>query len=811
MSDRRPDWKRISAEFDRAEPDNIERYLLDQGVDPAVVPDSVGHSAAELLQVALGGEDEAPELSRYRIRERLETGGQSEIYLAERSDGVYHRTVVIKFIADRYGQELLRRQFLEEMQLLADLNHPGIVQILDGGLTENDQPWLVLDHIDGRHLDAWCSEGHLGPRDVVPLFLDLCDALDHVHRRGVVHMDLKPTNVLIKQINGTAFPVVIDFGIALRSASLKPGTKRPPFGTPGFAAPEQLAGRPVDQRADIWSMGMMLAQVLTRGRCDNIGLLEANKRQTLLRKQGVPADLIDVITTCTRERPGDRYPSMDTLRTDLNNWRHDYPLIANRNRPLHVAAKSVRRHPLIFATALLVLASAAAFTGKYTRDIHELQQRTLAEKTAGDALLNFISNDLFERLVQIGRVDVLQLVAERSLAHLGAQDQRTYDAAAWLQTAIAYTNAGKVFDALEVSDQALAAFDQALLHLRQIEQSAGHRRPYLRQAATVHTAMGRTLATEGQGERTESSLLRALELADRLITEFPDEDEDLLWEAHIQLGWHYMEYGRPDEADAHIAAAMATAQRRSAPDQDGLRIPAWTLNLSQAWQARAWHAFDYGAEADALAAIGDALSLARLTLEFDHEDIEYLDNYRILLNQQAFLMLRTGRTRSADEAITEAIATGERLQILTPENRKYQRELAYSYTTAGEAAEQQGDLEAALGFYQRSLELSGDIAQADPAGYSSANDYAIDLTRTAHILIRKGQEPQARELLNEAVNLMRPIQRGEPDNKYYLHSLAVPLILLGRYDEARPLVDAVRAAGLNDAEFTALLSEHGLD
>ena len=125
---------------------DVDGFLKQQGYEQSQVPENITEISTELLQHTFHPEllPENTQLSKYKIIKQINSGGQSEIYLAERSDGVYKKTVVIKFIAQRYSFNTLKQQFLQEMQLLADLNHPGIVQILDGGLTKKDQPWLVL-------------------------------------------------------------------------------------------------------------------------------------------------------------------------------------------------------------------------------------------------------------------------------------------------------------------------------------------------------------------------------------------------------------------------------------------------------------------------------------------------------------------------------------------------------------------------------------------------------------------------------------------------------------------------------------------
>ncbi len=801
-------WRRIDAAFDDDEhldPDDCLRRL---GLDTPPVDHSLHDRLGGLLEQAFADEPPTAEIggTRYRVLERLDTGGQSDVYLAERADGVYARTVVIKLLAARYDEELAREQLLREMQLLADLGHPGIVQILDGGFGAEGRPWLVLERVDGPHIDVHCRAHELDTRAVVRMFRELCDALRFVHLRGIVHMDIKPANILVRDISGAAYPVLIDFGIALEAAGLGQARRGVRFGTPGFAAPEQLAGEAVDPRADLYALGMLLAQILLQGETDNAGLLSPDARRSALRARGVPGDLVDVVERCTQERPGGRYASAEALRTDLDAWLNGFPLAASRHRLFHVAGKALRRHALAASIAATALIAGLAFTVKYATDIRTLQSATLAEKKQSDSLVNFMLGDLFERLTDLGRIDLLSLVADRSLEHLSRQDPRIMDEEARLLTSVAYANAGQVLDALEQPTRAQHAFEQAALSLAPLEHAPGRERDWLRQRAALLIQESQSSATEGQGDVTETLLREAVDRAERLVQGY-DEGHALLWEAHLLLGWHLMEYDRPEPAEVQLQAARALAEVR----HQGGRSHDWMISRSHSWQALAWFAYDYGDAAEAEPAMRRAIEQAQQAVDTAGEVIETHHNLRILLNQLAFILTQDGRTDEAAAVVNDAIATGRQLQLMAPQNLEYQRELAYSLTTGGEIAERQGDLDTARSRYAASLDISRRVAAADPASFTAANDLAIDLVSLGNVLARGGDTARASALWREAAGLMTPVLDREPDNKYYQYTLATALVQLGRYDQAQPLVHTLREAGMDDEPFREMLAAHGLD
>ncbi len=802
-------WQRINDAFDADASLDADAYLRREG-RPDHCPDQpLSEDADALLQhtFATGQLPESLRLSKYRIIDSLNTGGQSEIYLAERADGVYRKTVVIKFISQRVSYASLKQQFMQEMQLLADLNHPGIVSIHDGGLTDDDQPWLLLEYIDGAHIDEHCETHRLDAPARVRLIMDLCDALSFVHQRGVTHQDIKAANVLVREVNQVATPVLIDFGIASARRHEDSGHKEL-FGTPGFSAPEQMRGEHTDDRADVFSTGMLLAQLLVAGRSDNIGLLERKAREALLREAKVDREMIQIIDKATAKTPARRYPNADMLRTDLYNWLNGLPLIANQNRALHVLGKSLRRHKLATALGGLVLLGALGAGIKYTRDITELQAITVQEKNASDALFNFMLTELFDQLSRIGRIDLLQLVAERSIEHLQGRDLRTLDERSRLQSAIAFSNAGKVFDALALTDRAIHAFDEGLDQLETLRDVPEYRHVYLHHLALLKTLKGRTLTAEGQQLRTEQTLLEALQSATDAQRLDPNEDNRFLqWEAHTQLGWHHLEYAEADKALSHIRQAIDTA---AAVLKDTENTMKWTRNLSHSWQVMGWYEYDFGDPAQAVVALNKALELAETTVDSGEADIDYLNNRRILLNQLAYIHIEANRGDLASDAAKQAIEAGRALQLRAPENREYQRELAYSFTMAGELEELNQRHPNALAHYRNAREISARLVQADDGDYSAINDLASDIGHVASALENMGHVAEAQNEWQTVDRLLTPVVAQEPNNIYYQMTLLLALLKLDQVERARPMVAALRNNANLDERLQQIIAAKGL-
>ena len=201
----------------------------------------------------------------YRLERLLAQGGMGEVYEAWRDDDQYQRRVAIKLVRGGRAPEVLIQRFWLERQILAGLDHPNIAKLLDGGATEGGQPYLVMDYVDGVPLDAFSDEKRLSVADRLRLFLPICSAVHYAHQNLIVHRDLKPGNILV---TADGVPKLLDFGIAKLigddqfggGALTRTGMRAM---TPQYASPEQIRGEPVTTASDIYSLGVILYELLT--------------------------------------------------------------------------------------------------------------------------------------------------------------------------------------------------------------------------------------------------------------------------------------------------------------------------------------------------------------------------------------------------------------------------------------------------------------------------------------------------------------------------------------------------------------------
>lgn len=311
----------------------------------------------------------------YELLERIGHGGMGTVYRARRADDAYQTTVAIKLVRMGMDTEFILARFKRERQTLAKLTHPNIARLLDGGTTEDDTPYIVMEFIEGSWITDYCQGKQLSVPERLRLFLQVCSAVDYAHRNFVVHRDIKPGNILVDQ---TGVPKLLDFGICkLIHANPMEAERTLTEGigllTPDYASPEQVLGEAISPRSDVYSLGAVLYELLTGQRAHRVekytpvGLEEAicradtvapsaAARELTLRRQ-LEGDLDNILLRALQKDPDRRYDSVAAFAQDIERHLQDLPVTARPDTRTYRARKFVKRHQgLVAAVSGIVLA-----------------------------------------------------------------------------------------------------------------------------------------------------------------------------------------------------------------------------------------------------------------------------------------------------------------------------------------------------------------------------------------------------------------------------------------------------------------------
>src|SRR5271165_2033611 len=392
MTDDAQNWVQLQALFYLVEtvPEaDRERLLSENCRDP-----ELRHRVMTILKASeVDSKSSAPsgaptltgKIGPYTVIRQIGAGGLGSVYLVERMMGGALQRSALKVLAPHAAGPMFVERFHREEHILASLEHPNITRMADAGLTETGHPYLVMEYVDGVQLDAYCDERNLEIPERLQLFLQVCDAVAYAHRNLIVHLDLKPSNILVTT-DGTV--KLLDFGT---SKMIQPDRflTTTVMATPAYASPEQLRNEPVTTACDVYALGVILFELLagrrpnerasvaemierafheqepeslpnaiTSSGAEHRGLSENRLRQLLT------GDLATIVQKCLCPRPQDRYPSMDSLIGDIQRFLAGMPILAHPQTAMYMLGKFVRRNRkavLTVALAAIVLAAAVGY------------------------------------------------------------------------------------------------------------------------------------------------------------------------------------------------------------------------------------------------------------------------------------------------------------------------------------------------------------------------------------------------------------------------------------------------------------------
>ncbi|HEX4773282.1 MAG TPA: protein kinase [Bryobacteraceae bacterium] len=688
----------------------------------------------------------------YRLLRLLGDGGMGSVHLAERADGEVEQFVAIKFLHHRGWGPDFRDRFLRERQILAKLSHPGIARLLNAGHTEDGQPYLVMDYIDGVPIDAYAEP--LDVRRKLILFLQVCEAVAYAHRSLVIHRDLKPSNIFV---DGAGRPKLLDFGIAkMLDDSLDQTQTMDRVLTPRYASPEQIRGGAQTTATDIYSLGAVLYELLT-GKSPHAfeGAKQEDITEAICTKTPVAAsrlnpalsrDLDFILGKALRKEASERYPSVDAFADDIQGFLEWRPVRARSGDTWYRMRRFVRRYRLPVAAVALTIA--ALFIGL------------------------FIANR--ERQVAQHRFSQVRKLAKQFIDLDG--DVKKLPGSTKVRSRI-------VSESLEY----LAALGTEARHDPDLAFEIGS--AYLQVARVQGVPTGPNL---GKFTEAEESLRKADSFVDVAVKLQPGNRRALLASAeiaHDQMVLLDMQ-ARRDEAMAQAKVAASRLERLFAhPSQDPQEIR---------MAARLYG--DMGVACDNNSYFEDAIRYCRRA-EAISRSKDAAHSRSVVLAAMATALVRLGDLDGALRAAREELALVEHGTGSNPMVQQQNLANAFDHEGAILGSDEVislGRTQEALADFKKGLAIAEDLAKNDPADASSRMLIARMAGETGDIL-RHADPHAALAVYDQALKRTRETNvnaLSENEEAALLTSSSYAARWVGRSDDAKQRIDgAFRVLG----------------
>lgn len=722
---------------------DVERLLKEDESGGTWFTEVVPAEAGRLLTEAPVGPGTV--LGSYCVERLIGSGGMGAVYLARRADEQYEKRVAVKVLRGGFTGITARGLFLRERQILAELDHAYIARLLDGGTLGNGQPYLVLDYVEGLPLTEYAARNGCSLDERVALFLKVCEGVSYAHQNLIVHRDLKPANILV---TADGLPKLLDFGIAKLlgaqggSALLTqlPGAMM----TPQYASPEQLRGTAITTATDVYSLGVILYELITGKRpyeLDDLPMtavvqkvVEEPVERPGRRGVRVPADLDNIILKALEKDPARRYRSADQLADDLRRFQKGLPVEARGSSVAYRAGKFVRRHWVPVGAAVAIAASLVALSiQSRSNAMEEAKLRAEAERrfTQVRQLANKFLFEFHDAIQMLpGATPARRLVVKTAIEYLdGLTRDKPSDTALLAEVATAYERIGDV---------------QGNSYIANLGDTAG----------------------------ALASYQKALEMRRKVPLASPLAWRDLI-SSHIKLGDMAAQQGDTATSRRYYTEAIALAGKAPGRGEDRLLVD---IN-AKALLRRADHHEKLNQSGPSLADLESARRLIEKLQSMNPGNARYYNDLSIVWNKISRLRHDRGDPAGYIEARRKGLEQAERAVSVDGDNQlflraKYISHMGLADALAMPAAGKQRDLKEAYRQLEMALAAAGTIRKADPENTQANTDLALVWSQIGLWHEDMEQWPKAVEAHRKAVAVVEQVERRNPSSVEFRKMLA---------------------------------------
>ncbi len=854
--ERWPRVKELLAAAEERSPESRHDFLVaESGGDATIVVEvesllRAGEAAGAFLETPPltpgaggsggGGQGPPARIGPYVLEREAGRGGFGEVFLATRPDLPGHRAALKRLSPGLVGAGFLAR-FRTERQILASLDHPFIARLLDGG-EEDGRPYLVLEWVEGESLDAFCDGRRLPVRARLELFLGVSEAVAYAHRNLVVHRDLKPANVLVTA-NGT--PKLLDFGIAkvLAAENSVETAQLTRTGesalTPGYASPEQVSGERVTPASDVYSLGVLLYELLTGHRPYRLTTRNLDEIFRAIREQEPEAPSVAVkrcsgesalsaetppVTAearaaargttperLSRQLAGDldlivavalhkdsarRYPTAAELAEDVRRFLTGLPVSARPDSPGYRARRFAKRHRTgVVAAGLVVVSLAGGLGVALWKASVARQERARAERarSSAEGLVDFLIGDLATRLEPEHRVEVLSGVAEKAVRYFDGLSPADLTP----ETRRRWSHALQKWAGVKLqSGDPKGAGRLARASLAVLPEDGSPET--LQRRAAGRSLEGRVLEEAGNGVAALAAHQESAKIYTELAKVVGTEDAPAVL---LQAADSQNNVGRLCFAAGDVSAATRSHEAALA---SLAKVPDGTPGLRQGRGKTILYLGRLKEETGDLAAaeplFREAVALQGANSAEAPDDQDRAQDASIALNDLGRVLRKRGKRGEARKNVEAARMITEGLVRRNPANSVYAEDLAAAHFFLGRIAEDEGAWELALAEYREDAATTQVLLAREPENAVWTASLSDALTNVGRVLRRAGKPGEALPVNERALALREAAAKVASEDIYAASALgesrlerALCLQGLGRAAEARSGLEAAEA------------------
>ena len=787
--------------------------------------------AAVSVMDANGKDYAGKQFGNYRIIQEIGRGGMGAVFLAQRADGEFEQKVALKIIRHSFADREMEKRFRSERQILAALNHPNIARLLDGGVSQTGEPFLAMEYIEGETILEFAERRNLTVEERLKLFLKVCSAVAFAHRNLIIHRDIKPSNILV---DDAGEPKLLDFGLAkiLDENWLDASQTETAFRafTPAYASPEQMHGERVATTSDVYSLGVVLYELLTgekpfrfehksyeeilrsidsqepprpssvissKFRVSSFRFVnttspdfeqrttkdeqKTNPKSEIPNPKFLAGDLDNIALMALRREPLRRYQSVEQFAGDIEKHLQGLPVTARPQTVSYRAAKFIQRNTITVAAMGFVILSLMTGLGIALWQANVArQQKTIAEKRFNDVrqLSNALLNDIAPKIENLqGATEARQAIVTQSLKYLDSLAQETEaDFALQSELATAYEKVGDIQGNptnpnLGDMAGAIASYEKAQkIRLKLLEKNPNGFEER-RLLAANHQAFGNLHHQSNQLEESARQTEMALSLYEKLAAEQPDSPAMRLALAQITYDVADTRRDNSKYAEAIIYFRKALDLLTPLRDKDAANIQYLKLagNCYQKMgNSLSWNGQQKEGEAETERAVQIYESLAA-----SHPNDVSINNGLWQTYWMASSTYEEQNDPLSHEYALKALKTIQKIVENDPADTQARKRLARSFSTLGQTSTNTGQIADAVSYLEKAVSETTRLVENDPRSGRTKSDLGTALMRLAEARAKQKDFPGALAELERAERIYNELLELDATDTYSVRNHAL--------------------------------------